>query len=115
MTAVFVWFGTSQLTNPAAWTSLVPSWATTLSGMDAATIVRLNGLMEILLGAHLAVGVYVRWVALALSVHLFVITTSLGNTAIGARDFGLAIATFALALQGEDKWCVLYKGEKAVV
>jgi uncharacterized membrane protein YphA (DoxX/SURF4 family) len=115
LTGVFVWFGTSQLANPAAWASLVPSFATALSGMDATTIVRLNGLIEIFLGAHLAVGIYVRWVALALSLHLFVITMNLGNTAIGVRDLGLTFATLALAFLGEDKWCLRYKQEKTVV
>ena len=44
--------------------------------------------------------------------HLLVIASDLGISPIGVRDFGLAFATLALALQGEDKWCVMYKGEK---
>lgn len=115
LAVVYVWFGTSQIVNTDAWVSIIPSWATGLSGMDASTFVRMNGVMEITLGAFLALGIFVRWAALILSLHLLVIAIDFGITPIGVRDFGLALATFALALQGEDRWCVLYKQEKTVV
>ncbi len=112
LTGVYVWFGTSQIVNAGAWTSIVPAWATGLSGMDATTIVHLNGVLEIIIGALLALGIFVRWAALILFLHLLVIAADLGISPIGVRDFGLALATLALALQGEDKWCLLYKQEK---
>lgn len=111
LTAVFVWFGVSQLSNAAAWTSLVPEWATGISGMSATTIVQLNGIFEVIAASLLAIGVYAPLVAALLAVHLFVITSHLGMTAIGVRDFGLSFATLSIALFGDDNYCVTYKEE----
>lgn len=108
LAAVFLWFGASQLANPGMWTSLVPEWATGLSGLSASTIVQANGVFEIVMGALLAIGVFVPVIAAVLAVHLLVITTHLGLTAVGVRDFGLSFATFALALFGDDKACLTF-------
>lgn len=111
LSAVFVWFGVSQLSNAAAWTSLVPDWATGLSGLNAETIVHLNGVFEVIVGSMLAFGAYVQLVAAILFLHLLVITSHLGFTAIGVRDFGLSFATLSLALFGDDNYCVTCKEE----
>lgn len=110
---VYIWFAVSQITNAAAWTGLVPSWATGVSGMSAQTIVNLNGWFEVVAGTLLALGVRVRWVAALLFLHLLVITTHLGFTAVGVRDFGLSFATLAVALYGDDMWSLTYKREQA--
>lgn len=110
---VYIWFAVSQITNAAAWVGLVPSWATGLSGLNAETIVNLNGWFEVVAGTLLALGVRVRWVAALLFLHLLVITAHLGFTAVGVRDFGLSFATLAVALYGDDMWSLTYKGEQA--
>ena len=74
--------------------------------MEAGTIVQLNGWLELILGSLLALGVCVRWVAAFLFLHLVVITSHLGFTAIGVRDFGLSFATLALSLFGDDVYCL---------
>ncbi len=104
LAAVFAWFGTSQWLNPSMWVGIVPSWATGLSGMSASTIVHLNGTFEIIAALLLAVGVWVRWVALLLALHLFVIAANFGFTSIGIRDFGLSFSTLAVSLFGGDDW-----------
>lgn len=104
LAAVFAWFGVTQLMNPGAWVGMVPDWATAFSGMPADTIVSLNGVFEVAASALLAAGFLVRWVALVLAAHLFVITTSIGLTPTGIRDFGLSFATLAIALYGNDGW-----------
>lgn len=111
LAAVYVWFGVSQLVNSNAWTGLVAGWATGLSGMSALTIVHMNGWFEIVAGTLLAVGMYVRIVAGLLFLHLLVIVSHLGATAIGVRDFGLSMATLAIALQGDDWLCCLRKNQ----
>jgi len=113
MAAVFVWFGVSQLINSGAWVGLVPVWATNLLSMSAFSIVHLNGWFEIIMGSLLAVGILVRWVALILSLHLFVIASSLGTTAIGIRDFGLSIASLSVALSGNDRHSIEFGEKKA--
>lgn len=98
---VFLWFGFSQISDAAMWTSFVPDWATTIA--SAGTLVLLNGLIEIVAGAALAFGILTRWVGLLLGIHLFVIAVSLGLTAIGVRDIGLALATLSLFFLAHDE------------
>lgn len=95
---VFLWFGLSQLVDGINWVSWVPEWAVNLLHLPPAMIVLVNGLLEVIGGALLALNIWTRWVALALALHLLVITIEIGASAIGVRDFGLTAATFALAL-----------------
>ena len=99
---VYFWFGVSQITNSNMWIGMVPSWVTNFIGIDAITVVRLNGWFEVVAATFLMVGVYVRWSALLLFIHLTVITIHLGFNTIGVRDFGLSLSTLALALFGAD-------------
>ncbi len=78
-----------------------------MSHMDASTIIHLNGFLEIAASLLLILGLYVRWVALALALHLFVIAGSLGLNPLGVRDFGLSFATLALACFGADRFCLV--------
>jgi len=108
---VYLWFGASQLTDPNAWTGFVPAWASGISGMSAFTIVHVNGWFEVIAGALLALGIGVRPVAALLFLHLAVIAAHLGVTEIGVRDFGLSMATLAIALHGDDWFCCLRKNQ----
>lgn len=102
---VFLWFGFSQLSNAAMWVSYVPTGATHI--MTAGTLVLLNGLLEVTLGTLLAFGIFSRSVALILALHLLVISSSFGFTAIGVRDIGLSLATLSLFLLGTDPFCLV--------
>ena len=102
LAVVFLWFGLSQLAEPAFWVGWVPLWATDLTGLNAEIIVMLNASLEVAGGALLALGLLVRPIAVILALHLAVITFEIGMTEIGFRDFGLACATLALALGGSD-------------
>lgn len=94
---LFLWFGFSQLFDGLSWVAWVPDWASELLHIPPAMIVLLNGLLEVVLGALLAMNLCVRIVAAILAAHLALITLEIGMTAIGVRDFGLTIATLALA------------------
>ncbi len=109
LTAVFTWFGVSQIVNTGAWVGLVPVWATGIFGLSAVNIVHINGILEIVGALLLGTGFFVRYVAAILALHLFVITSHLGLSAIGVRDFGLSFATLAIALFGNDKYCQSFK------
>jgi uncharacterized membrane protein YphA (DoxX/SURF4 family) len=104
LAAVYLWFGFSQLTAPNIWTSMVPEWATGMSGMGAPTIIHLNGVFEIVASILLILGLGVRYVALVLAGHLLVVAYELGWNATGVRDFGLSFSTLALALFGDDEF-----------
>ena len=103
MVALFLWFGLSQITNPAGWTSWLPAWTSNIP-IAGTTIVLLNGAFETVLGIALAVGFWTRIVAGLLALHLLVIAYEIGYNDIGVRDFCLAIATAAVACFGGDKY-----------
>ncbi|HEX8591562.1 MAG TPA: DoxX family protein [Candidatus Paceibacterota bacterium] len=98
LAAMFLWFGFSQLFDSLNWVSWVPEWASNLLGIPPAMIVLANGLFEVVAGALLAANILVRPMAVLLALHLAMITVEIGLSAIGVRDFGLTIATTALAL-----------------
>ena len=97
MSAVFLWFGFSQLFVSLKWVSVEPDWAVSLLHVPPAMIVMGNGLFEVVLGTLLAMGFFVRIIAFVLGLHLLPIALSFGISAIGVRDLGLAIASFALS------------------
>lgn len=101
LAALFLWFGFSQLLDGINWVSWVPEWAVNTLHLPPAMIVLANGLLEVVCGALLALGILVRPVAILLALHLAVITIEIGITPIGVRDFGLTMATIALALLGK--------------
>jgi uncharacterized membrane protein YphA (DoxX/SURF4 family) len=109
LTFVVVWFGVSQLSNPNMWLGIVPHWATALSGMSAAAVVHANGWFEIITGLALGIGLWTRWVALLLSIHLYVIASGFGFSSVGVRDIGLGTSLLALAMFGNDALCYHYE------
>lgn len=100
---VFLWFGFSQLHNPAAWTGFLPDVITRI-GISGVPFVLFNGLFEVCLAFLLLVGAYTRLSAMLLGVHLIGIAFSVGMTAVGIRDVGLALATLALATFPTPFW-----------
>ena len=101
---LFLWFGLSQIINPASWTAWVPEWVSSLPWISATSVVLLNGAFETIGGILLAIGFWTRWVALLLSLHLFLIAYEVGYNDIGVRDFALAITGIALSLFGPDRY-----------
>ena len=107
---VFLWFGANQLINPENFIGYLPGFITTLD--SAKTAVILNGIFEAVFGLLLLLGIFTRPVALLLGLNLLAITFSLGYNEIAVRDFGLALACFAVALNGNDQWCLNNKLKK---
>ena len=101
---LFLWFGLSQVVNPESWTAWVPEWVSSIPGLNATSVVLINGVFETVGGILLAVGFWTRWVALALSLHLFFIAFEVGYNDIGVRDFALAVTGIALSLIGPDRY-----------
>ncbi|HLC31157.1 MAG TPA: DoxX family membrane protein [Candidatus Nanoarchaeia archaeon] len=101
LSLVFLYFGYQQITAPAEWAGFVPN-AALLFGTSATTIVIGNALLELSLGTLLLLGLYTRFSSLILSLHLFGIAFSLGFNDLGVRDFGLAVATLVIFLNGAD-------------
>ncbi|MDO8482168.1 MAG: DoxX family protein [bacterium] len=100
---LFLWFGISQIVNPDSWTSWVPEWGGSIFGLGAVKVVLINGWFETIGGTLLALGLWTRWVALLLSLHLFFVAYEVGYNDIGVRDFVLAVSTLAVSLFGPDR------------
>lgn len=99
---LFVWFGTQQLLHPAQWVSYLPEWTGYLP-MPSEMFVQLNGWLEICLATLLAIGVYTRFSAGLLGLHLAGIAVTAGG-AVGVRDATLAAACISVVLGGADQW-----------
>ncbi len=105
LSLVFLYFGYHEVTAPAVWIGYVPAFALS-SGISATALVMLNGLLELSLGALLLLGLFTRFSALILSLHLFGIAFTLGFDELAIRDFGLAFATLVIFLNGADYYCL---------
>ena len=101
---VFMWFGWSQLFDQSKWLSLIPSWAVSVSGMSASTLVVVNGGFEIIAAILLSAGLWIRPVTFLLFIHLGMIVGDVGLTAVGVRDIGLMLATLSVFLRGADEY-----------
>ena len=102
---VFIWFGLSEILNPAIWTSFIPSWMVGIGGLNAVNFVVLNGGFEILMAALLAVGFKVRIVSFLLFIHMIGIIAEVGLSPVGVRDIGIAFGLLAIFLRGTDEHC----------
>jgi len=105
LSLVFIYFGLQQVISPDSWTSFIPHFLTT-SFLSANNLVMMNAFGELVLGLMLLFGIYTRFSSILLSIHLILISFSLGLSPIGVRDFGLAIATFVVFLNGPDSYCL---------
>jgi uncharacterized membrane protein YphA (DoxX/SURF4 family) len=106
MAIVILWFGSQQFINTANWLGYVPDSVVTMSHLSRETIVYLNGAAELILGVLLLFGIWTRWVALLLALHLLDIMFTVGYGEIAVRDFGLALATFVVFMNGSDMLCL---------
>jgi uncharacterized membrane protein YphA (DoxX/SURF4 family) len=95
---VFLWFGISQLLDPAGWTSWIPLWMDALP-IATETLVLIHGAFETLFGLALLVGFQTRIAAAGLAVSLLFTTIHLNYGPTMIRDLGLLIVTIALVFQ----------------
>jgi uncharacterized membrane protein YphA (DoxX/SURF4 family) len=106
LAVLYIWFGFSEILNTPAWTSWVPAWTVSLTHLSAIQIVLFNGAFEVVAGALLAIGIWVRPVAALVALHMLLIVIDIGLDQIGMRDLAICCATAALALGGSD-WLTL--------
>ncbi len=99
---VFLWFGVNQIIDPVSYVDFLPDWLIKISPVSATMIVYLNGAFEIVFGTALLFGFFTRFVACLLFLHMADIAFTVGLNDIGIRDFGLAVATLAIWINGAD-------------
>lgn len=101
---VLLWFGFSQLKNPAQWTRMIPDYVSGLA--SPTTLIYANGIIEIVLAVLLLLGLFTRITSALVTLHLLHITTIVGYGAVGARDIALTFAALATFLHGPDEFCL---------
>lgn len=104
MALVFFWFAINQLIAPNDWTGYLPEFL--YNTANPAIFIYVNAIFEIIFGTLLILGIFTRIAALLLGLHLLGISITLGWSAIAIRDYGLALATLAIVLNGPDKLCL---------
>jgi uncharacterized membrane protein YphA (DoxX/SURF4 family) len=104
MALVFLWFSINQFMDPKPWIGFLPGFLASMS--NPVMFVYANATFEAVFGILLLLGIWTRWSALLLALHLVGITISVGYTSVGVRDFGLTFATFCIAFYGTDKLCL---------
>lgn len=108
---VFLYFGLSQLRDPSSFVGWLPPEVGAIP-LPSVTIILLNGALEVFFGTLLLLGIYTRLSAAILGVHLLGIAVSMGFTQTSVRDFGLSIATIAIAFYGPDTYSVDWRFRK---
>lgn len=111
MAIVVLWFSVSQFIDASSWEAYVPESMVSISGLSATTLVYFNAVFELVFGLMMLFGIYTRLSALLLSLHLFDIMYVVGYGQIGVRDFGLAVATLSVYINGADVLCLDYKNK----
>ena len=109
MAMVILWFSLEQFTHNGSWVAYIPDYAVSISHLSASSLVSLNALFELIFGMMILFGFYTRLSAFLLAIHLFDIMLVVGYGEIGARDFGLAIGTFVVFMNGPDIFCIQQK------
>lgn len=93
----FLYAGWSALRSPDEWVGYVPHFATHV--LAAGTALKLMALYELVLGALLVAGQFLRYVGLLCALTVAgILATNLGQLIITFRDVGLLGAALALTL-----------------
>lgn len=106
MVAVILWFSLQQFLHNNLYTAYIPDSIVAFTHMSANILVLGNAVFELVFGVLLAFGWQTRIVSLLLALHLFDIMYVVGYGEIGVRDFGLAVATFVVFMNGPDILCI---------
>ena len=109
MVVVILWFSLAQFFNAREWTAYVPDSVVSMTGLNAIILVYFNAVFELVFGILLVFGWQTRIVALLLAAHLFDIMYVVGYGEIGVRDFGLAVGTLVVFMNGSDALCIQQK------
>lgn len=105
MSLVFFLFAYFQLRDPTNFIGYIPEfiYMANIHNIDfLLTLIKINAILEIILGTFLLLGLFTRTVSFLLFIHILLITLSLGFTLDGVRDLGLTFAMLAIFLNRRD-------------
>src|SRR3989338_560307 len=103
---VFLWFGFTQLFDGDTFLGYLPDFATKIIPLAPLTIISLNGAFDAIFGFLLLIGLFTRFTAAIVSLHLLIVALGLGYNDVAVRDLGLMLMTFSVFINGPDQWTV---------
>lgn len=106
ISAVILWFSLQQFLHNSLWTAYIPDSVVAMTHLGAPVLVFMNAMFELIFGLLLIFGWQTRIASLLLALHLFDIMWVVGYGEIGVRDFGLAIASLVVFMNGSDQLCL---------
>lgn len=115
LSGVFIWFGMSQILDQTMWTSFIPNWIMSLTGLSPVSLVFLNGIFEVVMAILLVFGIWIRPVATLLFLHMCGIVASVGLDSIGVRDIAIAASLLSIAFYGNDIISWRYKPPEPIM
>ena len=106
MSAVILWFSIQLFLHNGSYIAYVPDSVVSFTHISSGTLVFFNASFELVFGIALVFGWFTRITSLLLALHLFDIMWTVGYGEIGVRDFGLAIGTLVVFMNGPDILCM---------
>ena len=100
---VFLLFGFDKLPNPQNWIVFLPAYFKFIP-LSAYQFLRLQGVIECLIGLHFFAGLFIRPIAFISACILAFIVYNLGFDQTGIRDTGLFFAALSLGFLGPGNW-----------
>lgn len=99
MAITFLWVGVLIFKEPEFWGGFLEPWAAGLLPIPLREAIIGTAVLDIVTGFFLLIDIGVWLAALVGAIHLAVVLTTAGITAITVRDIGLLTATIALFWQ----------------
>ena len=100
---VFFLFGFDKLQHPEHWIVFLPVYLSALP-LSAYQFLRLQGIVECILGLHFFAGFLIRFVSFFSACVLALIIYTIGLDQAGIRDVGLFCASISLGFLGSGHW-----------
>lgn len=112
MAITFLWIGILIFREPAAWGSLLQPWALNLLPIPLREAMIGTAVLDIAIGIFLLIDVLAWIAALFGAVHLVIVLTVVGITAVTVRDIGLLAGLLALLVtRWPEKYYFWKKGK----
>ncbi len=103
---LMLWFGFTNVFSPNTLIGYLSPSIAHFTPFSSLTVMVINGMFEVLFGVLLLIGVFTRTASLLTALHIFGIAIILGYNDIAIRDYALAAASFAVFLNGADRYCL---------
>lgn len=99
LAVTFIWIGVLIIMEPMAWGGYMQPWVSNLIPFDIQQMMIVTGVLDITIGALLALGVIIPLAASVAALHVAMVLVASGITDITVRDIAILAAALALTLE----------------